>query len=237
MSYVSNYKNSEFVQLHDQIRKKANSAYQTLDIDDILILQPEESYAFAFEFRKFDGFVGRVAGFPIIKWCNAMGESSIFRGDNTLIKSNVTPTALLPQPVKFLLVDAPSSAKVGNYLKIRVKVCNTTSYQWPLKIDCTNHIDLEDSRSMQNLNPEYNPDTASHHYDHSLDQGLVFVGITNFEVGIIEASSHRDVDLWLLALSPGLYDLPVFYALHSTTKERHGSGSLCQIFLSEDDSQ
>lgn len=230
MNYVSNHKNCEYIQLHESSRKKISTTYQPLNIDDILILQPEESYAFAFEFRKFDGFVGRVAGFPIIKWCNAMGESSIFRGENTLIKSNVIPTALLPQPIKFSLVEAPSVAYINKAFSVRIKVCNTTSYQWPVRVECANLLADIDAFALPPSDSNFERGDSNSDKN-LLDQGLFFTGLTAVDIGSVEASGFRDIELNVVSTSGGLYDLPIVFAVHAITRERHPSGVLCQILV------
>jgi hypothetical protein len=184
---------------------------------DFLQLQPDESYAFAFHFTKYDDLVGRIAGYPLIKWCSSLGEFSIFRGEDTTIKVTQTPTALLPQPVKFLLVSSPSIVSIGDTFEIIVRIVNTTVYPWPLRLDCPNF--LSDDNNNNNNNEE--------------DPGLYFTEITAMNLGNLESNDFIDVNVTLYASIPGLFDLPYIYAVHAKTKERFSSGKLCSILVQE----
>ena len=82
MNFIPSNKGAEFVQLTNNSSKKLSSTTDSLFSNDVLLLQPEESFAFAFQCLHYNNqLVGRIAGYPVIKWCNTMGETSYFRGE------------------------------------------------------------------------------------------------------------------------------------------------------------
>jgi hypothetical protein len=249
MNFVPLNKNAELMQLTNNSSSKLASSDELLFSNDILLLQPEESYAFAFKCVNYNQqLVGRIAGYPVVKWCNTMGESSYFRGDDTLIKNTLTPTALLPQPIKFLLLAAPSKVEVAEEFEITLRLHNTTSYAWPVRLDCPNNINtihsfntisqhisddliydafssstLSSSISQQN-NPNLNNNTG-------IRNVVYFTGITSTDLGSLDSNEFLDVHLTLCGTNEGLYDLPPVYAIHTLTKEKYSSNVLGKILI------
>jgi hypothetical protein len=79
--------------------KDSNTDVDLVDLfeDDSLdpslrILQPDESYAFAFKLEHYDGILSQgpkySVGYPEVAWCASMGESSVFAGESTLMRSD-----------------------------------------------------------------------------------------------------------------------------------------------------
>eukprot|EP01033_Poteriospumella_lacustris_P003038 gene3038-2223_t len=118
ITFVPANKYTEFITIG---KEETEAAKQAMDAshpslakyDEPLQLLPDESLAFAFQFTKYDDLVGRIAGYPLIRWCSSMGESSLFRGDDTLIRATQIPTALLTQPIKFMLDTCPATVDVA----------------------------------------------------------------------------------------------------------------------------
>jgi hypothetical protein len=214
-----------------QLADGKNKSSQSTDYDEPLQLLPDESYSCAFMFTKYDELVGRIVGYPVIRWCSSMGEASVFRGEDTQIRVSQVPTALLTQPIKFLLDAYPSTVMVGETFEVSVRLLNSTIAPWPLSIDCSN---------------DYVPttDQYDHHYHHALDpsvaharpdriphRGLYYVETIAMEIGNLEGGDFTDLVLTVYAACPGLFELPPIYAIHSITKEKYPSGKLCTVLV------
>jgi hypothetical protein len=251
MNFIPLNKGAELVQLTNYSSKKLSCSSDPLFANDLLLLQPEESFAFAFKCLNYNNqLVGRIIGYPVIKWCNTMGETSYFRGDDTQIKSSLTPTALLPQPIKFLLLSAPSEVKVYEEFKMSIRLYNTTSYAWPIRLDCPNYITTIHSENaimnhaadddemneqqanqlqQQNFN-NYSSNTAVS----CVPNPLLFTGITSTDLGSLHSNEYTDVTISLCGTSEGLYEVPQIYAIHSLTKEKYASGILSKVLVLDD---
>lgn len=192
-----------------------------------------------------------------------MGESSTFKGEDTMIKGNTTPTGLLIQPIKFLLRKAPSKVMMGEEFEVAVRIVNTTPYLWPLRLDCPNLAEkdkvessAEDIASSIPQRPSNSslstaavvaptsatPAAATASSSGSTSSsstlgGLYFTHTTSRSLGQLEGSSCLDVTLHVFAGTAGLFDLPEIFAVHANTRERYGSKKLCKIFVvsSDDD--
>lgn len=187
--------------------------------DEPLQLLPDESLAFAFQFTKYEDLVGRIAGYPLIRWCSSMGESSLFRGDDTLIRATQIPTALLTQPIKFMLDTCPATVDVGEEFEVSVRILNSTIAPWPLSINCSNvHVD----------DPLTAPSSSASAVPH---RGLFYVETTAMDLGNLEGGDFTDIVLTVYAASPGVYELPPIYAIHAVTKEKYLSGRLASILV------
>ncbi len=244
MNFIPVNKGAEFVQLTNNSSKKLNSTTDKLYSNDVLLLQPEESFAFAFKCIHYNNqLVGRIAGYPVIKWCNTMGETSYFRGDDTLIKSTQVPTALLPQPIKFILMTSPSRVMVHEEFEITIRVFNTTSYAWPIRLDCPNYVTtthcsnaIVKHQDNDNDHDEFSFVINSPAPTNSVvsENNLFFTGLTSTDLGSLDSNECTDVRISLCATSEGVYDVPPIYAVHTLTKEKYSSGSLCRILVLDD---
>lgn len=181
---------------------------------------PDESFAFAFQFTKYDDLVGRIVGYPLIRWCSSMGESSLFRGEDTLIRATQIPTALLTQPIKFMLDICPATVDVGEEFEVSIRILNSTIAPWPLSINCSNVTAVDD--------PMTAPSSSSSAVPH---RGLFYVETTAMDLGNLEGGDFTDLVLTVYAASPGVYELPPIYAIHSITKEKYPSGRLASILV------
>jgi hypothetical protein len=236
MKFVPLNKNAEIVQLEHPSFTKLTNTKEQLFANDLLLLQPEESYAFAFKCKDYNhALVGRIAGYPVIKWCNTMGETSVFRGEDTQIKSSLTPTALLPQPIKFLLLSAPSRVGMHEQFKIELRLHNTTSYTWPLLLECANNVKTKHvpgaiSSADDAETPE---DTSSNNQISAISgmKGLYFTGVTSTNLGNINSNEFTDISIYLTAVAEGLHEIPPIFAIHTLTKEKYSSGKLAKVLV------
>ncbi len=208
-----------------------------LNYDDIPLLLPDESMCFAFMFTKFPGLVHRIAGYPVVKYNNSMGESSYYRGEDTVITAGYTPVALVPQPIKFILVSCPTTVSIGEEFEITIRLFNTTASTWPLRLDCVNNNVTASSYNVFNNIGSSEDGPASNQSGKSTDEeedpGLYFTGVTSRSLGYIDAGSSMEFSVTLFAASIGLYELPTVYAVHANTKERYSSGKLCKVLIVE----
>jgi hypothetical protein len=255
MNFIPINKGAELVQLTNYSSKKLSCSSDPLYANDLLLLQPEESFAFAFKCLNYNNqLVGRIIGYPVIKWCNTMGETSYFRGDDTQIKSSLIPTALLPQPIKFLLLSAPSEVKVYEEFKMSIRLSNTTSYAWPIRLECPNYIttihsenaimnhaadddemnEQQTSQLQQQQQQQYQNNYISNSPVSSVPNPLLFTGITSTDLGSLHSNEYTDVTISLCGTSEGLYEVPQIYAIHSLTKEKYSSGILCKVLVLDD---
>lgn len=254
MNFVAANKNAEFKPLTNLSSKRLASTSDPLNASDVLLLQPDESYAFAFKCVHYNNqLVGRNVGYPVIKWCNTMGETSFFRGDDTLIKGNQVPTALLPQPIKFLLMQSPARVEVYEEFEITIRLYNTTSYAWPVRLDCPNYITTTHSHnSIVKSTTESNSRSGAANQTESEDEfsfelqnpppsnssstkenSLFFTGVTSTDLGSLDSNEYTDIRISLCATSEGMYDLPPIYAVHSLTKEKYSSGVLSKVLVQD----
>lgn len=248
MNFIPLNKNAELIQLSCDSSAKLSDPNRSLNASDVLLLQPEESFAFAFKCLNYNQqLVGRVAGYPMVKWCNTMGEASFFRGDDTLIKNTLTPTGLLPQPIKFLLLKAPSKVKVYEEFEIVLRLYNTTSYAWPIRLDCTNYINTIHSHNTitQHISDDLIYDPFSSTVTAVSAPGapvntvitkssLIFTGITSTDLGSLDSNEFSDITLTLIGTCEGLFDIPAVCAIHSLTKEKYSSNTLGKVLVLDD---
>lgn len=215
-------------------KSKLDDIYSTLDYDDIPLLLPDESMCFAFMFTKYPGLVHRIAGYPVVKYNNSMGESSSYRGEDTVITAGYTPVALVPQPIKFILVHCPTNVSLGEEFEVTIRLFNTTASSWPLRLDCVNNnVTANNYNVFSNTgSSEDGPgNNQSGKTEVVEDPGLYFTGVTSRSLGHIDAGSSLEFSVTLFAASIGLYELPTIFAMHSTTKERYSSGKLCKVLV------
>ena len=82
MNFIPSLKNVSIIDVVKQVREKQQQYKQ--DFSTILLLQPDESYAFSFvvtpNMNEISAMVPRTIGHPEVKWCTSMGEFSLFRG-------------------------------------------------------------------------------------------------------------------------------------------------------------
>ena len=202
-------------------KSKLNDISASLNYDDILLLQPDESMSFSFICTSYPGLVPRIIGYPYIKYNNSMGESCTYRGDDTVITSGYTPGSLVPQPIKFVLVSCPSEVRVGEEFEITIRLYNNTTSDWPLRLDCVNNS--VSATPMQSS--EESPVTSVE------ENELYFTGVTSRILGEIDAGSSMDFAIALYPASSGLYDIPLIHAVHTTTKEKYSSGKLGKVLV------
>jgi hypothetical protein len=200
---------------------KLEDVGSALDYDDIPLLLPDESICFSFVFTKYPGLVHRVAGYPIVTYSNSMGERSHYRGEDTVITAGYTPVALIPQPIKFILIHCPSKVTVGEEFEVTIQLFNTTSSSWPLRLDCINR-NVTVTEDILQQRPAVSP---------AEDPGLFFVGVTSRALGSIDPGCSMEFTVSLFAANIGLYDLPMVFAMHANTKEKYSSGKLCKVLV------
>ena len=186
-------------------------------------LQPDESIAFAFICTKYEGFVGNSIGYPVLKWCNSMGEFSILRGDDSLSKAAAVsnpnnPSSGSPSssPLRFARLAAPSEVYVGDDFTVIVRVHNKAFSDIPITLSCS-HKSMEQKDESD--------------YTSMRDAGLIFTGLTHTNIGLLATGDFADVTISLYANIPGLFDIPTVYIMHSVTKESYPITNLGRVLV------
>ena len=97
------------------------------------------------------GSGGRSVGFPVVRWCTCMGEFSVYRGEDTLLRgltsgaggSNITSSssrsstiAAALKPIKFLCQNPPQEVTVGDEFAVTVRIFNNSARAVALHQDC-----------------------------------------------------------------------------------------------------
>eukprot|EP01039_Chlorochromonas_danica_P005019 gene5019-5511_t len=240
MTFVSRDKDAVFTPLHKFT--KINDPKSELTNDDIMILQPDESYAFAFMCTFVESLVDRVAGYPLIKWCNSLGDTAVFRGDETTIKSGFLPTASLPQHVKGFLLEAPGVVFEDDTFEIIVRLNNSSNRDMPIYISCRNHdLNVYNDKSpdqQQSFIYNQNEDRASlsapnisFNLNMEGQRGMMFIGLTSQYLGILQAGGSVELKATLYAVAEGLYDFPPILVKDRETKERYTISNLAKILI------
>lgn len=239
MNFVSRNKEALFSPLHQF--SNIDNPDAKMSANDIVLLAPDESFAFAFSYTFFDNLVDKAIGHPVIKWCNSLGDSAVFRGEETLVKSSYIPSLLLPQPIKGLLLSAPGIVLLDDVFEVAIRLYNTSSYSIPVTLSCRNHSHASHNQSSNVSSPAVLlDDRASLHApmvsfnpNQEAPKGLIFTGLTSQYLGILESDGTLDIHVNLYAASPGLYDLPVIFILNNTNKERYSLAGLAKIMVKE----
>lgn len=119
--------------------------------DDLKLLHPNESCAFAFMFTEHADLSGKPPGYPQVKWCTSMGEFSVYRGDFTSARNPtaagvMTGAAGSPaggadntlRAIKYECLSAPAELYVGEEAEVVIRAYNTTARAMSMHLDCKN---------------------------------------------------------------------------------------------------
>ncbi len=228
----------------------------------VRLLQPEESYAFAFRFTRHEGGGAscKTVGHPELKWCTTMGEFSVFRGEDTLLKGTATgssagtgvATSAGGTVVKMQCMACPSQVRVGELFEVVLRVSNSSQRPIPIRLQCLNSTSNSDvyysaatqtssannnsgssnrTSSGSNSPVNFNANSSNAAASATATLGLCVTGLTYVTLGKIEAGEFVDTTLSVFALCPGLHDLQGVYAVDSVTKQRYSSDSVCKVFV------
>lgn len=118
--------------------------------EDLKLLLPGESSAFAFIFTEYSDLSGRPPGCPQVKWCTSMGEFSIYHGDFTYPRPAATAAtatgtdvgaaaavgADAVKSIRYECLSCPGELYVGDECEIVIRVYNTTSRAMSVHLDC-----------------------------------------------------------------------------------------------------
>lgn len=123
--------------------------------EDLKLLLPGESAAFAFMFTEYSDLSGRPPGFPQVKWCTSMGEFSFYRGEytyprttsssSTADSSSSSSSAVQAsgsagsealKSIRYECLSCPGELHVGDQVEIVIRVYNTTSRAMSVHLDC-----------------------------------------------------------------------------------------------------
>eukprot|EP01031_Cornospumella_fuschlensis_P033198 gene33198-40166_t len=240
INFVSKNTDAAWTALHSPTNILDPSA--PLALDDIILVQPEESYAFAFQCTAHHlQLADKSVGYPLIRWSNSFGEQGVYRGEDAFIKPPHTPLSLLPQPIKGILLSAPATVEEGSRFEVKLRLINTSNAPFPASLSLRN-------LSIPSASPS-NANAAARSSDERLSlsapgvnftphspKGLVFVGLTSYYLGVIEGGNDDGVDVTvhLVAANGGLYDIPPIGVINAVTKERYYISNLCKVLVRED---
>ena len=224
--------------------------------EDLKLLPPTESIAFAFMFTEYSDLSGRPPGFPQVKWCTSMGEFSYYRGDFTYSKSASNPAQegldQANNPIRYECFTRLTEMHVGDENEVTIRVFNTTANAMSVHLDCKNSVAppavvaaassarVGGSNTIRprlsvhqkaNISSERGSGDTGGNLAASTNRGLCFSGLTFTPLGIIESLDFVDVTVNVYATSSGLHDLPTFYIIDSITNDRHAVVAACRVLV------
>lgn len=228
---------------------RTSNVVDWIDADaHLCLLQPEESFAFSFLCTSSSGALGKTVGYPVIKWCTSMGEFSIFKGDDIFSKG-AAPTTVSNQmfPLKAQCIDCPSIVSVNDRFEISVRIRNTGSATVSAKLQCTNTSNPSsgssgDMRDGVVVMPGSARGSAQQPVSGTSGNttvaviGLCVTGVTQFNLGSIDAGQHVDITLTVFALNAGLHDLEGMYLVDNATNVAYCcSTALQKVFVADEE--
>lgn len=205
------------------IPRVTNSSFVKVPADNtadssLLILNPDESYAFSFIFTSYDGSVETALGHPTVTWCTSMGEYSVFHGDDTVLKTNSNDgrnskkDGLTIECMKY-----PTSVLVGDEFEVIIRISNHTTLTASVRLHCNiPSIDMENSSNETNSNEDY---------------GLCVLGVTHTNIGAVDPGEFEDVTLRVYAMNPGLQSLVGLSAIDLSLRREYKANSLCKVLV------
>eukprot|EP01034_Spumella_vulgaris_P028356 gene28356-35195_t len=250
--------------------KKTMSVSEGNDDDEdyfdsnVHLLQPEESYSFAFMFADKEPLLlsgGRAVtvGHPEVRWCATMGEFSVFRAEDTLLKGSAGGGGAVSNlsssngsVVRTQCIACPSKVTVGQQFEVTLRVSNASPRPIPVRLICLNTTSSNEvyysNATCSNTNNANSGTSAKTSIGGSTKTGagdvaspsclgLCVIGLTYLSLGKIESGEFVDVHLTVFALCAGLHDLQGIYAVDSVTKQRYSSDSLCKVFVADIDDE
>jgi hypothetical protein len=147
---------------------KFNYSPEYLNNDSFLILQPDESYAYAYVCLKYEGtgLIGKVVGYPEVKWCSAMGEFSTFRGEDTALRTTPSvhaapgsannqlntnaSTSIVNNALKVQCISCPREATIGESFEVTIRIYNTSNQPILAHLKCLNYALVSNSDQYVN---------------------------------------------------------------------------------------
>lgn len=222
----------------------------------LCLLQPEESFAFSFicNSSNMGPSTNKLIGYPVIKWCTSMGEFSLFKGDEVSVKGaasdsqHIASGQILSSPSRFPLkascLDCPSIVNMHDRFTVSVRVTNTGTSAISAKLLCSNNPNPPGSKdeissipvvTSGSTNPTVSQLSGTSGNAGTAVLGLCVTGITQFNLGNIEAGYHVDLVLNVFALNSGLHNLESIYLVDNATNVSYCCSSLLQkIFVTDE---
>jgi len=144
------------------------------------LLQPDESHAFSFVLSPCSPQdvtnMPRSVGCPQVRWCTNMGEFSLYKGEETLLKLPLPSANPNPILLRIAVSHCPAVCPVGVEFPLTLQVTNPSSQTLSLQLSCSS------------------PSSAS----------LVLVGLSSCHLGTIEPGDSLEVVLAVFAATAGL---------------------------------
>eukprot|EP01038_Epipyxis_sp_PR26KG_P012552 gene12552-16832_t len=263
LNFIPLNENSKFIALKDPITtytpsfskndennpalidyKNNSTIMKYCENDSLLLLQADESYAFAFMFTMFDGIIGKSIGHPEIVWCTTMGEFSVFKGEDTVMKSapssannnqnvsnrpnmnnSINNFDYMSNKLRVQCISCPSTAMIGEEVIIILRINNQSNLNINTQLQCRNHLDI-----ASNISNDVDNNNLS---KSSFVNGLCVTGVTYVNLGVIESGGCVETTITVYALSSGLHELSSIYAVDITTGIEYANPSLCKILVSD----
>eukprot|EP00602_Paraphysomonas_sp_CaronLab_P003717 CAMPEP_0185033554 /NCGR_PEP_ID=MMETSP1103-20130426/22601_1 /TAXON_ID=36769 /ORGANISM="Paraphysomonas bandaiensis, Strain Caron Lab Isolate" /LENGTH=341 /DNA_ID=CAMNT_0027569863 /DNA_START=291 /DNA_END=1313 /DNA_ORIENTATION=- len=205
------------------------------DFSDLALLNPDESYAFAFSVTKAAHPSPPVKSLGAVEvyWSASMGEHARTRGDDIIIGRRVTFPPPTPTPVsptssrKSASLDSAMHGS-GASLEQRNNTLVVEVVRCPKEVavgkECNAVVRITNCFSypvISQLQTRMDPETS----------GLAITGLACFNLGALDAGESKDVNLSILPLNGGMHSLSGLVAVDLTTKSEFVGDSLCQIMV------
>jgi hypothetical protein len=240
--------NSSSIATNTELKLKS-SWLDEMDNDDIVLLQPDESFAFSFMCTHFDTQIGKQVGYPEVKWCTTMGEYSVLRGEDTMLRNvlsnNTTSNVLneLSSAIKVQCIDCPKEVWVGDEFEVKLRIWNSANQPIPAQLNCVNYAIATNIHLVNAVKKPLRPASTSTYANqnqpnktspqYNRNNGLCIVGLTFATLGLLDSNEEIETSITVFAMCGGLHDLQGVSILDANTKKEYAVGSLAKIFVRE----
>lgn len=200
--------------------KSPDSGSQSIDISkycpyDIQILNPSETYAFAFiislsKDHAYQDF--KDIGHAEIRWSSPFGEGGTMIGNEaTTYQANAEDFSSSGSIIKIGCSVSPATASIGKPFDVVIRISNNSRQNLALRLVCQ-------SNAENNQNND--------------GDKLTVIGISNMNIGTVNAGSYVEKTLLIYPSATGLQELKELTVIDSSGKE-YISGALFKVMVIE----
>ena len=198
-------------------------------------------------------------GYPIVEWCSYMGETCVFKGETNRLKedskpnlSNIAGPSVANALSKNALYDkssilhiqclkSPAKVSLGDKFEVTIRISNMSKISIPVSLLCKNNQkDVVATHSPKDsaIDQETNHSRSK---SLSIDKsetltrwsppGLLVVGLTLTNIGVIESGEWIDTSLIIHAMQVGLHQLKEVYVVDNVSKREFNNDPICKTLV------